>query len=360
MDSLSKKISNLGIHDIRNAARFAQNIIVQYEPYQVDIRRATNTDSWGPTPKHLAKVMRHRYQVSMYLMTEYTLKRLVDHMAKRPKNLYEKARKQYVNYGNEWRVVLKCLLLLEFIMLNGEEGNELEQILTCLATHKHILTRDAIEFHIDFSNDGKMEIHERGIKKKVEYLIQLIESKDFLKRERIKHRKNSTKIVKGAMLGCGSSVSYNDNDIAITSLDLNGEYEPHTSHTQRRSSKVEQRKKRREILREQIKVKEESRKSQMNEPQIDLLDFTDDSINHLDSKKANIDNQAHSDDEFGEFQSDTFSKPETSGANVLDNLLDLNTTSVVQATHKNVSAPLNNPASKDAFADLFSYSKTQI
>ena len=85
MDSLGKKLSNLGLHDIRNAARFAQNVIVQYEPYQIDIRRATNTDSWGPTPKHLAKVMRHRYEVTMFLMTEYTLRRLVDHMAKGPK-----------------------------------------------------------------------------------------------------------------------------------------------------------------------------------------------------------------------------------------------------------------------------------
>ena len=85
MDSLSKKIQNLGIHDIRNAARFAQNVIVQYEPYQIDIRRATNTDAWGPTPKHLAKVLRNRYQVPLYLMTEYTLKRLVDHIATGPR-----------------------------------------------------------------------------------------------------------------------------------------------------------------------------------------------------------------------------------------------------------------------------------
>lgn len=194
MDALSKKLQNLGIHDIRNAARFAQNVIVQYEPYQVDIRRATNTDSWGPTPKHLAKVLRNRYQVPMYLMTEYILKRLIDHIAQRPKNLYEKARKEYVNYGSEWRVVLKCLVVLEFLLLNVDDGDELNQIKSCLNAHKHILTREVTNFKIKFSNDGKMEIHERGIKKKNEQILQYLDDSHFLKRERLRNKKNLLKI----------------------------------------------------------------------------------------------------------------------------------------------------------------------
>lgn len=194
MDSLSKKIQNLGIHDIRNAARFAQNVIVQYEPYQIDIRRATNTDAWGPTPKHLAKVLRNRYQVPLYLMTEYTLKRLVDHIATRPKNLYEKARKDYVNYGSEWRVVLKCLVVIEFLLLNVDTGDELNQIRSCLLTHKHILTREIAQFKVKFSNDGKMEIHERGIRKKGELILQYLEDPQFLKKERAKNKKNALKI----------------------------------------------------------------------------------------------------------------------------------------------------------------------
>ena len=108
-------------------------------------------------------------------MVEYTLKRLVDHIASRPKNFYEKARKEYVNYGAEWRVVLKCLVVIDFLILNVSEGDELNQVLSCLTTHKHILTREIPNFKVKFSNDGKMEIHERGIRKKGEDILQYMD-----------------------------------------------------------------------------------------------------------------------------------------------------------------------------------------
>lgn len=202
MDSLSKKIQNLGIHDLRNAARFAQNVIVQYEPYQVDVRRATNTDSWGPTPKHLAKVLRNRYQVPLYLITEYILKRLIDHIAQRPKNLYEKARKDYVNYGSEWRVVLKCLVVIEYLLMNVDDGDEINQVRSCLLTHKHLISKEVLNFKIKFSNDGKMEVHERGIRKKGELIMQFIEDSKFLKQERLKNKKNALKIKQQGSLTC--------------------------------------------------------------------------------------------------------------------------------------------------------------
>lgn len=286
MDSLSKKIQNLGIHDIRNAARFAQNVIVQYEPYQIDIRRATNTDAWGPTPKHLAKVLRNRYQVPLYLMTEYTLKRLVDHIATRPKNLYEKARKDYVNYGSEWRVVLKCLVVIEFLLLNVDTGDELNQIRSCLLTHKHILTREIAQFKVKFSNDGKMEIHERGIRKKGELILQYLEDPQFLKKERAKNKKNALKIRQQ-----GESSIYNANQIStsasydnidddefdadadgfdsemdannVTNFNVPVETEAN-SNTRRRSHMEEQRRQRREILREQIKIKNSRGKESNN------------------------------------------------------------------------------------------------
>lgn len=417
MDSLGKKLSNLGLHDIRNAARFAQNVIVQYEPYQIDIRRATNTDSWGPTPKHLAKVMRHRYEVTMFLMTEYTLKRLVDHMAKRPKNVYEKARKQYVNYGNEWRVVLKCLILIEYFLMRSERGKELEQVLACLQTHKHILTKETMQYRVDFSSDGKMELHERGIKKKCENIIQLMEDSNYLKRERSKTAENATKIVSGS-IGSHPESLYNDISISADSIadssssidDMDDfEYEPQPmGHRERRSSAVDkQRRQRREMLRERIRNSEYQRKAAtQQEPEVDLLDLDDapapsnnnnsntnsnnnntHNMNHNNGNSntplAGFDDDEDDDDDFGDFQSEKSPVPalphssssagaaaaaagQGSSSNInanstLNDLLDFGGSSNTTTTPVNVSINSNNNNAKhDAFADLFSMSKSQI
>lgn len=393
MDSLSKKIGNLGIHDIRNAARFAQNMIVQYEPYQVDIRRATNTDSWGPTPKHLSKVMRNRFQVPLYLMTEYILKRLVDHIATRPKNLYEKARKQYVNYGNEWRVVLKCLVLLEYMLLNVDVGNELDQVVNCILTHKHILTRDIMQYHVDFSNDGKMEVHERGIKKKCEQILQYVEDLNYLKRERVKQKKNTAKIHQaGTATNVAAGASYNDNQITTDSYGTSStnsydddfddfeEYEvaqkKQQEHRQRRSSALEQqRRQRREMLREQIRSSEQQRKapqSKTEQPSVDLLDFDDVPSAPSGNLQAQKDDD-EDEDEFGDFQSESSPQPTTASAppaiasSNMNDLLDwdglANTSNNTSTVPTTPAANNSNPSTsdkKDAFADLFSYSKSHV
>lgn len=407
MDSLSKKIQNLGIHDFRNAARFAQNVIVQYEPYQVDVRRASNTDSWGPTPKHLAKVLRHRYQVPLYLITEYVLKRLLDHIAAKPKNFYERARKDYVNYGSEWRVVLKCLVILEHLLLNVDSGDEVNQVVSCLVTHKHILTREVAHYKVRFSNDGKMEIHERGIKKKNEVILQLIEDPNFLKRERIKNKKNLAKIqssstgISTARLRSGAT-AYNANDIDAPGSvgndfasddedeDLNEgdfgnrganmDFELHdvtTASTANESSAERQRRQRREILRDQIKIKEQQRKqraaAQAAAAVPNLIDLDDGDMGQptalngttiaqssknipessisssattvipggFVTNSQNIEGNGGGDDEeddddYGEFQSE-ISKSTPTGVE-----------------------PKDKASSKDAFADLFESSKSLI
>lgn len=390
MDSLSKKIQNLGIHDIRNAARFAQNMIVQYEPYQVDIRRATNTDSWGPTPKHLDKVLRNRYQIPLYLMTEYTLKRLVDHIATRPKNLYEKARKDYVNYGSEWRVVLKCLVVIEFLLLNVGDGDELNQVRSCLTTHKHLLTREVSEYRIPISNDGKMEVHERGIKRKCENILQLLEDTQYLKKERKKYTKNHLKIrqqTESSLYNAnplsvntnGSSSidaeSFDDDDVIDdeAGYDELGPQRASQQNHRRRSNIDEQRRQRREILRERIKNTESQRKNQQRKDQQqavpDLIDFdlNEESPKATETKAADDEE----DDDFGDFQSGSHSNspkitPNTQQTNGGPSDLDLldwgatNNISEPAISQSNTNGNTNGHGKDDAFANLFSYSKSLI
>lgn len=392
MDSLSKKIQNLGIHDIRNAARFAQNMIIQYDPYQVDIRRATNTDSWGPTPKHLEKVLRNRYQVPLYLMTEYTLKRLVDHIATRPKNLYEKARKDYVNYGSEWRVVFKCLVVVEYLLLNVGDGDELNQVRSCLTTHKHIITREAMEYRVAFSNDGKMEVHERGIKKKCENILQLLEDSQYLKKERNKNGKNHLKIRSQGISSLYNAnpvsgtddvselVDDEDDDEDIVVGNNNAETGSAAQRNRRRSTIEEQRRQRREILREKIKSTEQERKRQLNNQQ-NIPDLIDLDFNEAQPSAPQNGSDAaipvfgeedgDDDDDFGDFQGGSNGKTvstagttTTTGAHApLDNdLLDWSASPNAQTSNATPSAQSNqaNGQKDDAFANLFSYSKSLI
>lgn len=340
IDKITKKISNLGLHDIKNAARFTQNLLVQYEPYQVDIRRATNTDEWGPLQKHLMKIIRHRYQVPMYLITEYTLKRLVDHMATDSKNLYEKARKDYINYGLEYRVVLKCLIVIEWLILNSPTTKDLQDVLKCLKKHSSIFQQKLPQYKVLIAGDGKMEVHTRVIHNKNDNILMLMTDKDFLRQERLKYKHQQDQINKSGTMGSNSEDTYSAN---FNDDDEDEEYYASTSSNPTRSGSIvdRQRSQRRQILREQIKLQEEKRKQleeqQKEEKQTDLIDLlsfdpvpkpevpakdnasfsresTNPSKESLEPVEENYENvwntgSTAQDDEFGDFQSESTSQP---------------------------------------------------
>ncbi|GMM41951.1 Ent5 protein [Hanseniaspora uvarum] len=332
IDKITKKISNLGLHDIKNAARFTQNLLVQYEPYQVDIRRATNTDEWGPLQKHLMKIIRHRYQVPMYLITEYTLKRLVDHMANDSKNLYEKARKDYINYGLEYRVVLKSLIVIEWLILNSPTTKDLQDVLKCLKKHNVIFQQKLPQYKVLVAGDGKMEVHTRVIHNKNDNILMLMTDKDFLRQERLKYKHQQEQINKSGTMGSNGENTY------PTSVEEEDDEEYYTPNKPARSGSIvdRQRSQRRQILRDQIKLQEEKRKQleeqQKQEKQTDLIDllnfdpvakpevpvesnsFTKESsipskksVDTADENYENVWNTASTaqEDEFGDFQTES-------------------------------------------------------
>lgn len=332
IDKITKKISNLGLHDIKNAARFTQNLLVQYEPYQVDIRRATNTDEWGPLQKHLMKIVRHRYQVPMYILTEYTLKRLVDHMANDSKNFYEKARKDYINYGLEYRVVLKCLIVIEWLILNSPTTKDLQEVLKCLKKHSSIFQQKLPEYKVLVAGDGKMEVHTRVIHNKNDNIVMLMTDKDFLRQERQKYKRQQDQINRSGNMGSNGDDSYAQ---SFEEEDEDEEYYATTQSKPTRSGSIidRQRSQRRQILREQIKLQEEKRKQQEEQEKqtdlIDLLSFdpapktttpskieidvdananpSKASLDTLEETYENVWNTASApqDNEFGDFQTET-------------------------------------------------------
>ncbi|XBW36281.1 hypothetical protein QEN19_001870 [Hanseniaspora menglaensis] len=378
LDKITKKISSLGLHDIKNAARFTQNLIIQYEPYQVDIRRATNTDEWGPLQKHFLKIIRHRHQVPMYLITEYTLKRLVDHMANDAKNLYEKARKDYVNYGLEYRVVFKCLIVIEWLILNCPTTRDVVDVMKCLKKHAIIFNEKVPAYKVLVAGDGKMEVHTRIIHNKNDSIKLLISDKDFLKQERLKHKKQQEQLAKsGSISSAGDSSSasasskdvygsYDDDDVYYGSsgkssspedLDSDDYYiESNSSKkTSARSASIvdRQRSQRRQILREQIRIQEERRKKLEDEQKqtdvIDLLNFDDvpkknvSAVQESSSKTSfdNVWNNESKDDEFGDFQTE---QPTVASS--------INIFADEPKSQNNNASAVSKPKSSDPFGDL--------
>ncbi|OBA28475.1 hypothetical protein HANVADRAFT_21244 [Hanseniaspora valbyensis NRRL Y-1626] len=386
IDKITKKISNLGLHDIKNAARFTQNLLIQYEPYQVDIRRATNTDEWGPLQKHFLKIIRHRFQVPMYLITEYTLKRLVDHMANDSKNLYEKARKDYINYGLEYRVVFKCLVVVEWLILNSPTTKDVMDVLKCLKKHAIIFNDKVPNYKVLIAGDGKMEVHTRVIHNKNENIRMLITDKNYLKQERLKHKKQQDQL---AMSGSINSY-YNGESNSSSTEDLDGDdyyvgsintNTNNANKTARSASIVDrQRSQRRQILREQIRLQEERRKkleaeeeAKKKAPQNDLIDLlsfdsvpvstptpitktvnepvnqeTFDNVWNNDSN-SNTNNNNDDDDGFGSFQTESSNNNQSSSINIFADDTNI-TTNNKSSTNNNNKLSTNNP--NDPFSNL--------
>jgi len=286
---------------------------------------------------------------------------------------------------------MKCLIVLEFLVLNVDSGDELNQVRSCLTTHKQIIARQVVQYKIGFSNDGKMEVHERGIRKKGELLIQYLEDSSFLKKARADSKKNASKIrqqtestMYDATNASNAAHAYNANELdfdeangATFGEDDDDDYDEsemtyrgpdsQIPPPQRQRSKLEeQRRQRREVLRERIRNSEQQRKdketAQKNTAVPDLIDF--DTPEPADAATATTSTTTTTalspdvgddEDEFGDFQSDSSPTPAAANNNKtanMDDLLGLGTASTPAQT--------TSTKDKDPFADLFNNSKSLI
>ena len=261
-------------------------------------------------------------------------------MANDSKNLYEKARKDYINYGLEYRVVLKSLIVIEWLILNSPTTNDLQDVLKCLRKHSSIFQQKLPQYKVLVAGDGKMEVHTRVIHNKNDNILTLMTDKDFLRQERLKNKHQQDQINKSGTMGSNSEDRYSAN---FNDDDEDEEYYVTTTSKPTRSGSIvdRQRSQRRQILREQIKLQEEKRK-QLDEQQkvekqpdlIDLLSFDPvvkseaptkdnssffkestnppkESLAPVEENYENVWNTGSTtqNDEFGDFQSESTSQP---------------------------------------------------
>jgi len=140
MNSITKKIGNISIYDVRKAARSAQNsLFASNIPIEQLIRSATNTDTWGPSTKQLEEI-HEQAQIEDYEdVVEVIFHRIAEYLegplTRRKQSLYNKA-VHYVNSRNEWRIISKSLKVVEYLILQMDD-----EFVSSVQRHQGVLKR---------------------------------------------------------------------------------------------------------------------------------------------------------------------------------------------------------------------------
>lgn len=112
------------LYDFRKRARsWQQYLIADAQPELTTIRNATTTDQWGPTAAELQAVTDLLINSEPEFIVGLIMTRVSEYSGskKGESTVYESV-VHYVNQGNEWRIVLKCLKLLKHLVITGDDS----------------------------------------------------------------------------------------------------------------------------------------------------------------------------------------------------------------------------------------------
>lgn len=111
----------LSLYDIKKGVRSWQNYLAPSQPELQVIRAATTTDPWGPTVAEMEAVRDLLIQTEPEYIVNLIIQRVREYSGGGDKGVYSKA-VHYVNSGSEWRIVLKCLKLLAYLVIAVDEA----------------------------------------------------------------------------------------------------------------------------------------------------------------------------------------------------------------------------------------------
>jgi hypothetical protein len=170
-------------YDIRKTARSIQNYLVtDKQPELTVIRNATTTDQWGPTTKQMDAVKDLFIKSEPEFIVGLIMGRIKEYSVGGEDTMYTKA-VHYLNMGSEWIIVMKCLKLLEYLIVTMDDD-----VIRVIKEYMNVVR--AVGDYKDDEDDvrtkalQKKEQHEALLKKRDE-LIELVENSD----KRDEHRK---------------------------------------------------------------------------------------------------------------------------------------------------------------------------
>lgn len=195
----------MSLYGLRKYTRQVQNAIGGYSDLENSLREATNTDTWGPTNEQKRAILNtilsssedsfsfqssYAQGVARYI-TDFLFKRIREYGKMTPKtqdSIYEVLKRNLVTKGYAFLIIVKCLSVLEYLLLNcfRTRGNEITfDIYPDIQGSKAILTR-LLDYRVKVAYDGLNMQHEKQVHQATERVLKLIDDPDYLQQERLK------------------------------------------------------------------------------------------------------------------------------------------------------------------------------
>ena len=151
--------------------RQVKNMVKNYSEAEVKVREATSNDPWGPSSTLMSEISDLTYNiVALGEVMKMIWKRLNDH-------------------GKNWRHVYKSLVLLDYLIKNGNEK-------VAQQCKEHIV---AIQTLKDFQYMEEQKDQGQSVREKAKMLVNLLKDDERLKQERIKAFKARERYAQNAM-----------------------------------------------------------------------------------------------------------------------------------------------------------------
>jgi epsin len=151
--------------------RQVKNMVKNYSEAEVKVREATSNDPWGPSSTLMSEISDLTYNiVALGEVMRMIWKRLNDH-------------------GKNWRHVYKSLVLLDYLIKNGNEK-------VAQQCKEHIV---AIQTLKDFQYLEEQKDQGASVREKAKQLVNLLRDDERLKQERTKAFKARERFAQNAM-----------------------------------------------------------------------------------------------------------------------------------------------------------------
>jgi len=151
--------------------RQVKNMVKNYSEAEVKVREATSNDPWGPSSTLMSEISDLTYNiVALGEVMRMIWKRLNDH-------------------GKNWRHVYKSLVLLDYLIKNGNEK-------VAQQCKEHIV---AIQTLKDFQYMEEQKDQGQSVREKAKQLVNLLRDDERLKQERTKAFKARERFAQNAM-----------------------------------------------------------------------------------------------------------------------------------------------------------------
>ena len=151
--------------------RQVKNMVKNYSEAEVKVREATSNDPWGPSSTLMSEISDLTYNiVALGEVMRMIWKRLNDH-------------------GKNWRHVYKSLVLLDYLIKNGNEK-------VAQQCKEHIV---AIQTLKDFQYMEEQKDLGQSVREKAKQLVNLLRDDERLKQERTKAFKARERFAQNAM-----------------------------------------------------------------------------------------------------------------------------------------------------------------